>query len=162
MDRLPEVFKGVSGLQLATGNKERLDRLPYFLSLPFDLRQEKPSVTDVYVISPSAELHREKLLRPQGANQETGPVQQHHARKKALEISLRTIVEPILRQLEGPCHSACSLPENSGAARTQRANIDIPSCLAGVVQEDESGAPCEHDFLSLSPSRGLELTSKRI
>jgi hypothetical protein len=140
MDRLPEVFKGISGLELAPGNQEWFDRTPYFLSLPPDLSQKKPSVADVHVVSPCAQLHGKELLWPQGSNQESGPVQQHFARKKALEVALRAVVEPVLWKIEGAGHSACSLPQTSGTPGPGRADVDITRCLAGVVQQDESSA----------------------
>jgi len=39
MERLPEVVKCISCLQLATGNKEGLDCLPHVLTASLDLRQ---------------------------------------------------------------------------------------------------------------------------
>jgi hypothetical protein len=70
MAGLPEVLKSVSSLELAAGNQERLDGPPYVLSISPNLRQEEPSVTDVHVVSPSAQLHGEKLPRPQSSHQE--------------------------------------------------------------------------------------------
>jgi len=116
MDGFPEVFKGVSCLELATRNKERLDRTPYFLTLtrPLDLTQEKPSITDVHVVTPGAQLHGKELLRPQGPNQEGGSVQKNFTREQALEITLRAVVEPVLWKLQSDSHSERSLPENRG------------------------------------------------
>src|SRR6266545_4271272 len=162
MDRFPEVFKSVSCLELATRNQERFDRTPHFLTTPLDLSEEKPSVTDVHVVTPSAQLHRKELLRPQGANQERGPIQQHFARKEAFEITLRAVVEPVIWKLQSDSHSACSLPESGGTAGGHRAEIDISSCLAGVVHQHKSGASGEQDLLLSPRSHCRELACQRL
>jgi hypothetical protein len=162
MNRFPEVFKSVSGLELATRNKERFDRTPYFLTTPLDPSEKKPSVTDVHIVTPSAQLHSKELLRPQGSNQESRPVQQHLARKKALDIALRAVIEPVLWKAQSDSHSACSRPEGGGTASGNRTEIDISSCLASVIHEHKSCASGEHDLLPSTRFHGCELARQRL
>src|SRR5258705_7422668 len=97
---LPEVFERVPGLELAPWYEKRFDQRPDFSFLPFQFREKQPCVFDVDVVAPGADLHRQKLLRRDGPDDERRALEKPLSGCQSVKIAFRSVVQPVFRKVQ--------------------------------------------------------------
>lgn len=129
MLRFPQIVKGISRLELTTGNEEGLDLAPNYRSFAGKLMQKNPRICDIHVVTPGAELHRQQLLRRQSSDEQSWPVEQHLTGLNAVEVALRTVVQPVLGKVQ-----RVGYPKNCPAecGRVGRADSEGIHILGGL------------------------------
>lgn len=147
MDGLPKVVEGIACLELALRNEEWLDRAPHLGACPRDFGKEKPSVCDIDVVAPGAELHRQKLPWRQGPYDKSWRLKEDLAREQPMEIPLGAIVQPILGQVVGRGHTPGSFPDGRGTRGAEGDCINISRRLPCVVEKDQGGTTRDHELL---------------
>jgi hypothetical protein len=156
---LPQVTEGIICLGFTPWNEMRLDEQPHLVAIGGELAEEEARVFDVHVVAPSGELHGEELVRRQRTHQERGLVEQHLAERETVDVSLGSVVQPVVREVESACDALDGRADERRIVATQDEGVDVLRGLAGVVQQHHGRAPDDHDLAA--DGHGSELVGER-
>jgi len=146
MFALPQVTKGEVCLGFASWNEVWLDEPPRLLAIRRELGKEEACVLDVDVVTPRGQFHGEELMRRQRTYQKRRFVDEDIAEREAVDVSLGSVVQPVLGEVERPRHSPNCTADEGRVDMAQDENVNVFCCLARSIQEHHGGATDDHDL----------------